>query len=170
MQNQFNYQYIINYVNAATGSIHHPNKVFFLSFSQTRARPNDENYTIINSAPLGNATLSQSSTSPLYDNQQLSHCIGKNLSNVVLFNSDKPDKNHLYNSSVTTIYKFELGDIAVAHSPQLQRFDGFYALPYNLIEIAPIMYGTGIYLKKTGFVAIATGKSGFVKMILVYFS
>ncbi len=50
---------------------------------------------------------------------------------------------------------------------KIQNFGNFYGLPSDEIEIAPIVFGSGDYLNKTGFVAIVTGETT-TKTILLY--
>ena len=49
----------------------------------------------------------------------------------------------------------------------LKYYDNFYGLPSNEIEIAPIVFGTGEYLNKNGYVVIVTGETN-TKTILLY--
>jgi hypothetical protein len=162
----FNIQNILKRVLLKTGVNKSPTETFYLSLSQT---PRLGEVTVFNQAPIGKTNATQSSISPLYKDAALRTKYGKSTSIVTLFGIDKPSTNpkNLYNASVSTVYKTPKGDIEVSHSPLLQKFSNFYGLPYNEVEIAPITFGTGVYLNKTGFVCIATGSST-VKLIMIF--
>jgi hypothetical protein len=161
-----NIQNILRQVSAKTGIAKSPTEIFYLSLSQI---PHLGEVTLFNQASIGPTNATQSSISPLYKDSTLRTKFGKSTSIVTLFGINKPstNPNNLYNASVSTIYKTPKGDIEVSHSPMLQRFPNFYGLPYNQIEIAPITFGTGVYLNKTGFVCIASS-STTVKLIMVF--
>jgi len=162
----FNIQNILKQVVAKTGVSTPPTETFYLSLSQT---PHLGEVTVFNQVPIGVTNATQSSISPLYKDQTLRTKYGKSTSIVTLFHIDKPSTNlnKLYNASVSTVYKMPKGDIEVSHSPLLKKYSNFYGLPSNQIEIAPITFGTGSYLNKTGFVCISTVKDT-IKLIMVF--
>ena len=155
----------IKMIQKIIGSITKPSLIFYLSLNQNSG--NAETSTVFNSIPIGPTNLLQSSLSPLFKDINLTHFIGKNSSNVTIYNYNTITP--LYNTSVSTIYRLETGDIAIAHAPLLKQFDNFFGLPSGEIELAKIVYGSGEYLNKSGFVGIATGETT-TKTIFVYFN
>ena len=153
-------------VSKEFGIISKPN-IFYLSLAQHSPNPNDS--TTFNQIIIGPTNVLQSSLSSLFRDYELKHFIGKNSSNVTVYNYNKSVPNNLYNSSVSTIYRLPRGSIGISHSPKLQNFGNFFGLPSNDIEIAPITFGTGDFLNKTGAVVIVTGETT-TKTILVYIS
>jgi len=127
--------------------------------------------TTFNHMKIGDTDLLQTSSSPLYenigDNLNCLDYLGINSSNVTIYNHNIHNVDNLYDSYVQTVYRLPLGTIGVAHSPKLQHFDDYYALPNNTIQWAPIVFGTNNYLNKTGIVAILTS-SVSISLIIIF--
>jgi hypothetical protein len=166
----FDLNKIYKYIKTKTGLVEKPTKIFYLSLLQNNNcdyATNNDNFTVFNKVAIGPTNILQTSISPLFKEETLKNRIGSNSSTVTLFNYNKPTSQHLYNSSVSTIYRLNEGTIGISHAPLLDNFGNFYGLPKNIYEIAPITFGTGDYLNKNGFVLIASGNSK-IKMILIY--
>lgn len=160
----FNIKNIITQVRVKTGNTKTPNEIFYLSLSQ---KPILKEVTVFNQIPIGTTNTMQSSTSPMYSDISLRGYLGKSSSVVTLFDNNFKRPLNLLASTVSTVYRHPKGNINVMHAPLLQKFTNYYGLPNNGIEIAPIVSGTGAFLNKHGFVAIATGTTT-TKLILVY--
>jgi hypothetical protein len=160
----FNIHNIVKQVAKQIGIASAPQDIFYLSLSQTNK---SGEVTVFNQLHIGTTNISQSSISPLYKDPILKQILGKSSSVATVFEVAKPSKNNLYNASVETVYRTPKGNIGISHAPVLQKFPKFYGLPHNHIEIAPIVFGTGVYLNKQGYVCIATG-SDTTKLIMVF--
>jgi len=123
--------------------------------------------TVFNQIPLGPSNALQTSTSPLYSDSSMKKYVGGCMSSATIFNHLA--KTIKYSSTVSTVFKMAKGDIGVSHAPLLQKMTNYYGLPNKVVEIAPIVFGTGAYLNASGFVAIASGTSTS-QMILVFVS
>ena len=156
-------------IKQKTGIEKDPDLVFYLSLSQDPLHPNSCNSTVFNSINIGPTNKLQTSFSPLYKDYDLQCFLGKNSSNVTIYNFKKPDECNLFYSTVNTEYRLPEGTIGISHTPQLQFFGNFYGLPANDIEICQITFGTGTYLNKTGTLIIVTGETT-TKIIFVFFS
>jgi hypothetical protein len=178
----FNLPYIAKEIRRRTGVTRNPTIIFYLSLAESPSRninsrmiiepPNTSqteyiNSTVFNQIYIGPTNTLQTSISPLYSDFDLQYFIGTNSSNVTIYNDPIPNPRGLYDTTVTTVYRLSNGSIGISHAPELQKFDTFYGLPKDRIEIAPIVYGTGHYLNRTGYVAIVTGETT-TKLILVY--
>ena len=115
-------------VEKQIGSITKPSLTFYLSLLQNSGNP--ETSTIFNNIVIGPTNTFQSSISPLFKDSKLKHYIGKNSSNVTIYNYNTTTP--LYNTSVSTVYRLPKGDIAIAHAPLLKNFGNF--LDYLLIK------------------------------------
>ena len=142
--------------------------IFFMCMKQDTT---NTSATTFNISDIGPNDLIQTSSSPLYesigDDLNPINCIGKNSSNVTVYRYNVHNTDNLYDSFVQTVYRLPLGTVGIAHTPKLQQFDNFYALPNDKIEIAPITFGTGAFIDKKGFVAIITGYT-ILKMVAVF--
>ena len=154
-------------IKKKTGICKEPDNIFYLSLKQDPFQVDSCNSTVFNSIKIGLTNILQTSLSPLYKDFDLKCYIGKNSSNVTIYNINKVDDNNLFYSTVNTEYRLPEGTIGITHTPQLQFFGNFYGLPADDVEIAQITFGTGFYLNKKGFVAIVTGETT-TKTILVY--
>lgn len=167
MSCNFNVSKIIKKIKCITHIKTKPTITFYLSLFQNNKDPDSINSTTFNQINIGSTNKLQSSISPIYYDYDLKKLLGKSSSSVTLYDYKKPNFDNLYYSSVTTVYRLLKGNIGISHAPQLQKFENFYGLPENIIEIAPITFGTGDYLNCRGFVAIVTGDST-TKLILIY--
>ena len=119
----------------------------------------------LNQIPLGPSNALQTSLTPLYKDASMKNYIGDCTSSATVFNYLA--KTNKYSSNVSTVFKTAKGDIGVSYAPFLKKTANYYDLLNNVIEIAPIVFGTGIYLNMRGFVAIATNATT-LKMILIF--
>jgi hypothetical protein len=136
--------------------------------------------TNFNKINIENNDLIQTYTSPLYANLNISNNIGFVSSNTTVYNynvqndvsgNDLKDAsgNYLYHSFVQTVYRLPTGTIGIAHTPKLEHFDDYYDLPSNnTIHIAPIVFGTGMYLEKRGIVGIIASPISALKAVIIF--
>jgi hypothetical protein len=73
----------------------------------------------------------------------------------------------LYDSFVQTVFRLPLGTIGISHTPKLQHFDDYYENQRNQIEWAPIAFGTGNYINKSGYIAMLSATAP-VKLVIVF--
>jgi hypothetical protein len=162
---EFNTARIITEIKTLTKSKKLPTpEIIYLSLTTNRA-PGAK--PALNHIPLGPSNALQTSLAPLYKDSSLKTYIGDCMSTATIFNYLA--KTTKYSSTISTVFKTTKGDIGVSHAPFLQKNANHYGLPNNIIEIAPIVFGTGAYLNARGFVAVATGSST-LKMILIFAS
>jgi len=181
-KNEYDFKKVIqNIKNMSSNRIPNPFQTEYYLMSLKQDESNNI-CTKFNHMNLGDTDLIQTSSSPLYfmDNLEMEYPttledvslinkllpIGLNSSNVTIYNYNIHNVDNLYNSYVQTVYRLPSGTIGVQHSPKLQHFTDYYALPNNFGEQAPITFGTGNYLNKKGFVIILTGHTT-LKLIIV---
>jgi hypothetical protein len=139
-------------------------EIFYLSVSTTLVSGRK---TVFNLLPAGPTNILQTSLSPLYKDALLKNYVGDCMSSITVYNTlPKPTK---FSSTASMVFKMTKGDIGVAYAPFLRKIGSYYDIENNVIEIAPIVYGTGAYLNMRGFVGIASNTSS-VKMILIFAS
>ena len=142
---------------------------FFMSSKQ-----DDDNIicTTYNHMKIGDTDLLQTSSSPLYenidDNLNPKNYIGINSSNVTVYNYNIHNTNNLYDSFVQTVFRLPLGTIGISYTPKLQHFDNYYGNQRNQIEWAPIVFGTGSYINKRGYIAMLSATAP-IKLVIVFF-
>jgi len=117
-------------------------------------------------------TKSQTSYSRLYKEYTLQNRIGHNSTISTIFDTNNGCISE-YESSVSTVYRLPIGNIGISHAPKLIRYENgchdYYELPRSHSEIAPIVFGTGAFINKTGYVVIISEETGNTKQILVYY-
>lgn len=118
-----------------------------------------------------NTNILQTSYSPLFSDIDLNRFYGTSSSQVILFNPGSIDTD----SMVSTVYRLPEGNIGVAHAPKLINHTSslgvttFYGLPDSTTETANIVFGTGAFVNRSGYVKIETG-TGDTNAISVYFT
>jgi hypothetical protein len=123
-----------------------------------------------NDFPTTISLTQQTSYSPLFSDIDLNRLYGTSSSQVTLFIPTLTDSD----SMVSTVYRLPEGNIGVYHAPKLTRHTSesgkiFYGLPDSTTETANIVFGTGAFLNRSGYVKIETG-TGYTKTISVYFT
>jgi len=174
MQNIFNLEQIVLEIRElpTIGALIHgiTPMHFYMHMKQDPTKTNSTNF---NKTTIGNNDLVQTSSSNLYQNLDcnfdVQNYIGNESSNVTVYNYNVHNTDNLYESFVQTVYRLQnLGTIGISHTPKLQHFDDYYALPNNKLEIAPVVFGTGNYINRRGIVGIVSSAIPSVKLIVIF--
>jgi hypothetical protein len=171
MQNIFNLEQIYSKMRENSPSIINViPMVFYIHMKQDPSKTNSTNF---NKTTIGNNDLIQTYSSSLYtnvDNQlNVDGYIGSESSNVTVYNYNVHNTNNLYESFVQSVYRLPDGSIGISHTPKLQHFNDYYALPSNnTLHIAPVVFGTGMYIDKRGIAGIISSPSSSVKALILF--
>lgn len=108
----------------------------------------------------------QTSTSPLFDNLELTQKVGNTSANVTIYNFDQ--SLNVYDSFIDVVYRLPKGNIFISLAEPLKDYESFYGIPENKKVVVPIKYGTDHYLNVEGYVKIDTGNNTSIKKITFY--
>ena len=170
MQNIFNLEQIYSQIREISPSINNViPMVFYIHIKQDQTKTNSTNF---NKTTIGSNDLIQTYSSSLYaniDNElNVNDYIGSESSNVTVYNYNVHNTDNLYESFVQSVYRLPNGSIGISHTPKLQHFDDYYALPNNTLHIAPVVFGTGIYIEKRGIAGIISSQTSSVKAVILF--
>ena len=171
MSNIFNIPQIYSQIITRNPSFGQTNSFYFyINLQQDTAKTNA---TIYNRTIIGSNDLLQTSTSGLFQNIgenmnfNASDSVGKSSTNATIYNHNVHNTDNLFDSFVQTVFRLPLGTIGIAHAPKLQHYDDYYDNQRNQIEWAPVVFGTGNYMNKKGYVAMLTATAP-IKLIMVF--
>ena len=143
--------------------------IFFMDMKQDTTKINSTNF---NKTYIGGDDLMQTSSSPLYENLDdklnVKDYIGNESSNVTVYNYNINNTDNLYESFVQSVYRLPGGTVGISHNPKLQHFDDYYGLPNETLNIASLVFGTGIYINKQGIAAIVSSAIPSLKLIIIF--
>ena len=146
------------------------NFYFFMNFQQDPVKTNS---TTFNKTAIGSNDLMQTSSSILYQsigdnlNFDAIQKFGNSSTNAIVYSHNFHNTDNLYDSFVQTVFRLPLGTIGISHTPKLQHFDDYYENQRNQIEWAPIAFGTGSYINKSGYIAMLSATAP-VKLVIVF--
>jgi len=172
MSNPFNITQIYSQIIRRNRSFRQTNNFYF--FINLQQDPTKTNSTTFNKRAIGSNDLIQTSSSLLYqtigDNLNFDSIqnIGNSSTNAIVYSHNEHNTNNLYDSFVQTVFRLPLGTIGISYTPQLQHFDDYYALPNNTLHIAPVVFGTGIYMEKRGIAGIMSSQTSSVKAVILF--
>ena len=171
MTNIFNLEQIYSEILQRNPSLGQTNNFhFFMHMQQDPAKTNSTSFNRFN---IGTNDLIQTSSAPLYQsinanlNFDTANIIGKSSTNATVYGYNIRLTDNLYDSFVQTVFRLQLGTIGISHTPKLQHFDDYYENQRNQIEWAPILFGTGQYMNKRGYVAFLTATAP-IKLVIVF--
>jgi hypothetical protein len=171
MSNPFNITQIYSQIIRRNRSFRQTNNFYF--FINLQQDPTKTNSTTFNKRAIGSNDLIQTSSSLLYqtigDNLNFDSIqnIGNSSTNAIVYSHNEHNTNNLYDSFVQTVFRLPLGTIGISYTPQLQHFDDYYENERNQIVWAPIIFGTGSYINKSGYIAMLSATAP-VKLVIVF--
>ena len=171
MSNPFNITQIYSEIIQRNRAFRQTNNFYF--FMNLQQDPIKTNSTTFNKKDIGSNDLMQTSSSLLYQsigdslNFDAIQKIGNSSTNAIVYSYNVHNTDNLYDSFVQTVFRLPLGTIGISHTSKLQHFDDYYENQRNQIEWAPIAFGTGSYINKSGYIAMLSSTAP-VKLVIVF--
>jgi hypothetical protein len=171
MSNIFNIHQIYSQIMQRNPAFGQTNSFYFyMNLQQDNSKTNATTFSKIN---VGTNDLIQTSSAILYQNIgenldfDTTNSIGLSSTNLTIYNYNNRGNDNLFDSFVQTVFRLPLGTIGISHTPKLQHYDDHYENQRNQIEWAPIVFGTGNYINRKGYIAMLTATAP-IKLIIVF--